>query len=68
MKTVFLQATTVEGETEIFNLDRILTFRTYGNGTVKILMGAGLYWTVYANSIQPVECVNDLIHAVREEY
>ena len=66
MKSVFLQATTIEGDTEIFNLDRILTFRPYGDGTVKILMGAGLYWTVYADSIQTVESVNELLQAVKE--
>ena len=68
MKTVLLKATTTEGKTEIFNLDRILTFRPYGNGTVQILMGAGLYWTVYADSIQPVDCVNDLLQAVKGDY
>ena len=67
MKTVFLKATTTEGKTEIFNLDRILTFRPYENGTVQILMGAGLYWTVYAGSIHPVDSVNELMLTVKEK-
>lgn len=63
----FIKATTTEGQTEIFNLERVLTFRPYGNGTAQILMGAGLFWTVYTDSIQYLDCVNELLQAVKEE-
>lgn len=59
--TIFLKATTTEGKTELFNLDRVLNITPNKNGTVKILMGAGLYWTVYADSIEYIDCINDLL-------
>ena len=47
-----LKATTTEGAIEYFNLDRILTLQPNEDGTkIKILMGAGLYWWVWADSI-----------------
>ena len=47
-----LKATTTEGAIEYFNLDRILSLQPSEDGTkVKILMGAGLYWWVWAESI-----------------
>ena len=49
----FLKATTTDGDTEYFNLDKILTIRPLPDGErVKILMGAGLYWTVERDSMQ----------------
>ena len=62
---IFLKATTPEGKTELFNLDRVLTITPNNNGTVKILMGAGLYWTVNAESIQLAECVNELLFEIK---
>ena len=51
----FLQATaTDDNQIEYFNLDRILTIRPLGEKT-KILMGAGLYWTVWSDSLSIVE-------------
>lgn len=45
-----LRATTTDGKTEVFNLDKILNFAPHGDG-VKILLGGGLYWTVARDSI-----------------
>ena len=48
-----LKATTTEGKREFFNLDRILTLQESADGTrVKIFMGAGLYWWVWADSMR----------------
>ena len=47
-----LKATTTDGQTEYFNSNRILTLQPNEDGKrVKILMGAGLYWWVWADSI-----------------
>lgn len=57
----FLKATTIDGDTEYFNLDKILTIRPLPYGDrVKILMGAGLYWTVTKESIKIVN-LEDII-------
>ena len=51
----FLKATaTDDNQVEYFNLERILTIRPLGEKT-KILMGAGLYWTVWSDSLAVVE-------------
>ena len=63
----FLQATTTEGKIELFNLDQILSIQPKSNGTTKILMGAGLYWNVYTDSIELVDCFNDLFRAIKGE-
>lgn len=48
-----LKATTIEGKREFFNLDRILTLQENADGTrIKIFMGAGLYWWVWADSLR----------------
>lgn len=65
MKTIFLRCTTTEGKIELFNLDRILSITPNANGTTKILMGAGLYWKVNTDSIEIVDCVNDLLAEIR---
>ena len=47
-----LKVTTTDGQTEYLNLDRILALTPSEDGSkVKILMGAGLYWWVWAESI-----------------
>lgn len=47
-----LKVTTTDGKTEYLNLDRILSLQPNEDGSkVKILMGAGLYWWVWAESI-----------------
>lgn len=56
----FLQATAIDGETEFFNLDKIVSIRPIHGNRVKILMGAGLYWTVYKTSIKIVN-LEDII-------
>lgn len=56
----FLQATDIDGTTEFFNLDKIVSIRPISENRVKILMGAGLYWTVYKTSIEIVN-LEDII-------
>ena len=49
----YLKATTIEGKREYFNLDKILTLQDSADGTkIKIFMGAGLYWWVWADSLR----------------
>lgn len=48
---VFLKAVSLEGKTEYFNPDNILSIKPDGS-TVKILMGAGLYWNVKRDSLE----------------
>lgn len=56
----------LDGQTELFNLDQVLTIRKNRNGkTAKILMGAGLYWDVYVDSIELVECYNELTEVLK---
>lgn len=56
-----LKATTTEGETELFNIDRIISLKPSEDGSrVKILMGAGLYWWVWADSITQTN-INEFI-------
>lgn len=48
-----LKAITKDGKTEFFNLEKILTMTPSDDGRhVKILMGAGLYWTVKRDTIE----------------
>ena len=47
----FLQAITVDGSVEFFNVDKILTIKPYPNGYTKILMGAGLYWDIKTDTM-----------------
>ena len=66
---IYITATTTEGKTELFNVNKVLSFvPNYDKGPVKILMGAGLYWTVYAESIQTVECINDLLKELKGDF
>ena len=53
-----------DGTTEIFNLDKIMTFCAHGDN-VKILMGAGMSWLVYRDSIELIDCPNDLIKEIK---
>ena len=57
----FLQAITTDGKLEYFNLDKILTISPITDTTVKILMGAGLYWTVERDSMRVWDMSNDEI-------
>lgn len=60
----FLKATTTDYKTELFNLDHILNIVPKENGTTKILMGAGLAWHVYTDSIEPIENTNEFFKAI----
>ena len=62
---IFIRATTTEGKIELFNTERILTIQPKKNGTTKILMGAGLYWDVITDSIEIIDCINDLLTEIR---
>ena len=55
---LFLKAVTTDGQTEYFNTQKILTISKLANGNFKILMGAGLYYTVKADTIELVELEN----------
>lgn len=56
-----LKVTTTDGATEYINLDRILSLQPSEDGErVKILMGAGLYWWVWADSITQTN-INEFI-------
>lgn len=55
---LFLKAVTTDGQTEYFNTQNILTITKYKNGNFKILMGAGLYYTVKADTMELVEMEN----------
>lgn len=46
----FLKAVTLDGKTEYFNAEKILSIKPDGSA-VKILMGAGLFWNVKRDSI-----------------
>lgn len=56
----FLKAITKEGSTEFFNTQNILSIKPCGNNfeDLKILMGAGLYWMVKANTVEIVDLEN----------
>ena len=49
----FLKVTTTDGHREYLNIDRILSIQENADGTrIKILMGAGLAWWVWADSLR----------------
>jgi hypothetical protein len=48
---LFLKAQTIEGKTEFFNAEKILTIKPDGSKT-KILMGAGMFFNVKTSSMQ----------------
>ena len=56
-----LKVTTTDGDLEYLNTERILSIQESKDGTkVKILMGAGLYWWVWADSLR-LTSVQDLL-------
>ena len=61
----FIKAVTEDNKTELFNLDKVMSISTRENGMVKILMGAGMYWDVYPDSIEYIDCINDLIREIK---
>ena len=60
----FLKATTTDGKTEYFNLDRILTISPVNGDVVKILMGAGLFWHVERDTMQVWDMSNSEIEEI----
>jgi hypothetical protein len=50
-KKMFLKAVTLEGKTEYFNVEKIISIKPDGSN-VKILMGAGLFWNVKRYSLE----------------
>lgn len=61
----YIKAVTTDGETELFNLDHIINMAPRANGTIKILMGAGLAWDVYPDTIEYIDCINDLMKELK---
>lgn len=65
-----LKVTTIEGTREFLNIDRILALQESADGTkVKILMGAGLYWWVWTDSLRTTniyEFLSDLDETMGE--
>lgn len=55
-----LKAITKDGSTEYFNPQHVLSIKPCGNNfeDLKILMGAGLYWYVKADTVEMVELEN----------
>ena len=63
---IFIKAKTTDDTAELFALDKILNITPRGE-TTKILMGAGLYWRVYTDSIEVLDLsLNDLQKLLRE--
>lgn len=60
----FLCATTTDGKREYFNLAQILTIQPIDGDRVKILMGAGLHWTVERDSLQVWDMSDREIEAI----
>ena len=65
---MFIKAKCTDGTVEIFNLDKVLNITPHKSGVSKILMGAGLYWNVYSDSIEPIYCYNEIIDAITEAH
>lgn len=54
---LYLKVETKDGSTEYLNTQHILSIMPYGENLkyFKILMGAGLYWIVKADTIEIIE-------------
>ena len=66
---IFINAKTIDGDYELFNLEKIISIKPNDdNGTTKILMGAGLYWTVITSSITYIDSITDLISEIKGEF
>lgn len=61
----FLKAITTDGKTELFNVDNILTIQPNENGLTKILLAPNLYWWVNSESIEWVNCYNELMATIK---
>lgn len=56
LKAVVSRPEAHEGDTELFNVSQIVNINPRKNGyEIKILMGAGLAWFVYKDSMEIVE-------------
>lgn len=62
----FLKAITTDGNVEYFNVSQILAITPRENGSVTILMGAGLYWHVKPETMVYVDHA-DLIGEVMKQ-
>lgn len=62
---MYLKARTMDGEIELFNLDKIMTITPKPNGTTKILMAANMYWYVETDSITYCDCINEILTAIK---
>lgn len=62
---MFLKAITLEGKTEYFNVEKIISIKPDGS-TVKILAGAGLFWNVKRDSLEYVH-PEQMLFAIKEK-
>ena len=61
----FIKAITANGQTEIFNLDHVLTIQPDENGLTKIVMAVNFFSRVLTESIEWVNCYNELSVAIK---
>lgn len=62
---MFLKAITLEGKTEYFNVEKIISIKPDGSA-VKILAGAGLFWNVKRDSLEYVH-PEQMLFAIKEK-
>lgn len=63
----FIKVITTDNEVEFLNLEKVLSIKPMKNGTVKILMGAGLYWSVFPFSIEEMGSEEELYINIEKE-
>lgn len=63
--TVVERIALTDGQVELFNVDKILNITPYSDGLAKILIGAGMYHLVRTDSIQYIDCINDLLTEIK---
>ena len=65
---LYLKAITKDGSTEYLNTQHILSIKPYGENLkyFKILMGAGLYWMVKADTVEMIE-LNEILGGLQNE-
>ncbi len=62
----YIKAIDTEGKTQIINLSKIINISKYPNDNIKLLAGAGLYWEIQPNTIELIDCPNDLFKEIEK--
>lgn len=62
----FIKAIRLDDQTEIINLDKVVSIRPQHNDVTTVLMAPGLWFEVYTSSITAIECKNELFKAIAE--